>query len=182
MKVGIFFRHPLDRDRGLILWDLGYFKRHDAVSFWFDKDFTRDKIYDYKNFQIQFINIELEVEDNDLQRTLNILCDHYSSGKKLMDLQSHGTIFELKETPSCSDTELTRFKKMSKKKVNASHDTEFGDITYYNGKDKLEINLYMTRTLKGCFKTAIKNDWENIIFYNEKEDRFIVRNLKGYFK
>ena len=117
MKVGIFFRHPLDRDRGLILWDLGYFKRHDPLSFWFDKDFTREKIYEQKTFQTQFINIELDVEDDDLQRTLNILCEHYSSRKKLMDLQSHVTIFELNEKPSISDTEFTRFKKMSKKKV-----------------------------------------------------------------
>ena len=47
MKYGIFFRHPLDRDRGLCMIDNFYFKRigkYGVIHPWYEKDFKRDDI------------------------------------------------------------------------------------------------------------------------------------------
>ena len=43
MKYGIFFRHPLDRDRGLKMIDLLYFSRaYNHFSLAHDKNFKRE--------------------------------------------------------------------------------------------------------------------------------------------
>jgi hypothetical protein len=73
MKYGIFFRHPLDRDRGLKMIDLLYFNRvYNHFSLAHDKNFKRECLRHTESYLKCFINIEVNEETNkDINDVLN---------------------------------------------------------------------------------------------------------------
>lgn len=181
MKYGIFFRHPLDRDRGLKMIDLLYFKqRYDPLSLIYDKNFKRDDLKTNQNYLNCFINIEVnENDDRSIDDILNFLNENWNSSKKLFNFQSHGNIFELGKNPSELKTELSIFKEKHKHKFNANHDTEFGDIKYYANDDRLEVLMYCSYGIDKCVEHAKHNDWKYIFIFDEENKSFEYKEIKN---
>lgn len=180
MKYGIFFRHPLDRDRGLKLIDLLYFNRmYNPFSLAHDKNFKREDLKNTESYLKCFINIEVnENDDRSIDDILNFLNENWNSSKKLFNLQSHGNIYKLGKNLSESKTELSIFKEKFKH-YNASHDTEFGDIKYYANDDCLEVSMYCSYGIDKCIEHAKHNDWKYIFIFDEENKSFEYKNIKN---
>ena len=180
MKYGIFFRHPLDRDRGLKMIDLLYFNRvYNHFSLAHDKNFKRESLKYTESYLKCFINIEVNEETNkDINDILNFLNENWNSSKKLFNLQSHGNIFELGKNTNDSKTQLSIFKEKHKHKFNANHDTGFGDIKYYANDDCLEVLMYCSYGIDKCVEHAKHNDWKYIFIFDEKTKSFNYEEVK----
>ena len=174
MKYGIFFRHPLDRDRGLKMIDLLYFSRaYNPFSLAYDKNFKREDLKNTKSYLECFINIEVNEETNkDINDMLNFLNENWNSAKKLFNLQSHGNIFELGKNTNDSKTELSIFKEKHNYKFNANHDTKFGDIKYRSKNDCLEVPMYCSYGIEKCIENAKTNNWKYIFIFDEETKTF----------
>ena len=174
MKYGIFFRHPLDRDRGLKMIDLLYFSRaYNPFSLAYDKNFKREDLKNTKSYLECFINIEVNEETNkDINDMLNFLNENWNSAKKLFNLQSHGNIFELGKNTNDSKTELSIFKEKHNYKFNANHDTKFGDIKYRSKNDCLEVPMYCSYGIEKCIEHAKTNNWKYIFIFDEETKTF----------
>lgn len=181
MKYGIFFRHPLDRDRGLKMIDLLYFKRkYGPLSLVYHKNFKREDLKSDQNYLNCFINIEVnENDDRSIDDILNFLNENWNSSKKLFNLQSHGNIFELGKNTNDSKTQLSIFKEKHKHKFNANHDTKFGDIKYYANDDCLEVLMYCSYGIDKCIEHAKHNDWKYIFIFDEENKSFEYKEIKN---
>lgn len=179
MKYGIFFRHPLDRDRGLKMIDLLYFNRvYNHFSLAHDKNFKRECLRHTESYLKCFINIEVnENDDRSIDDILNFLNENWNSSQKLFNLQSHGNIFELGKNTNDSKTQLSIFKEKFKH-YNASHDTEFGDIKYHSKNDCLEVLMYCSYGIKKCIEHAKINDWKYIFIFDEETKTFKYEEVK----
>ena len=180
MKYGIFFRHPLDRDRGLCMIDNFYFKRigkYGVIHPWYEKDFKRDDLKNTESYLKCFINMEVNEETNkDINDMLNFLNENWNSSKKLFNLQSHGNIYKLGKNLSESKTDLSIFKERFNH-YNASHDTEFGDIKYHSKNDCLEVPMYCSYGIEKCIEHAKANDWKYIFIFNEETKSFEYKEI-----
>ena len=152
---GIYFKHPRTRKRG----------------------------YDLSNDM--YINIEVvdhnNIYESDPDALKDFLNQHYNSAEKLFKLQSYGTIFDLKETPENSDTELSRFRRRNSGAKfitnedlhDFSHD---GTLFYYaefknQPSDKLEVDL-CTNKFEEIKECSLDYDWKYAFIFDENTKKF----------
>ena len=185
MEYGIFFKHPLDRKRGLDYLDNFYkFRKNPFFNLdEYNKQNSEQHLED--NLQKWFINIEVShQEEFNVDKILEFLNKHYNSGKKLFDLQSHGKIFRLEKTPNESDTELTRFKQQNFGKFCINEDASFGELIYYiddkdgHGYAKLEVPLYATFGEENILFDAYDVEWDYAFIFNEKTKTFSYKKVE----
>lgn len=136
-----------------------------------------------------WINIEcilLKDEETDPERILNFLNQYWNSDKKLMNLQSQGTVWKLGTSLKECITDLTYFSKIHNGKYRtfvSKSPLSIGDIDYVNDpndarSDSLTVPLCMSESIEHSFNEAIDYEWEYVFIFDRDNKKFTYKKIE----
>jgi hypothetical protein len=136
-----------------------------------------------------WINIEcirLKDEETDPEKILNFLNQYWSSDKKLMKLQSQGTVWKLGSSLKECITDLSYFSKIHNGKFKtfvSDSPLTLGDINYVNDpndarSDLLTVPLCMSKSIESSLIDAKEYDWEYVFIFDRETKSFTYKKIE----
>ena len=136
-----------------------------------------------------WINIECnypEGEKFDPEKTLRLLNQYWNSDKKLMKLQSQGTVWKLGPSLEECVTDLSHFSGISKGKYKtyvSDSPSSLGDINYvsdneYDRSESLNVPLYMSKSIESSLRDANDYEWEYVFIFDKDNKNFTYKKIE----